>query len=312
MASAGQCLWQISHRSALASLSTSSAVFSGGFAWLLQEDMTVGTSNRAGVVSMDRHGRHRSKISAGTLPVYSGPFGPVQAERLLWRAGFGPRPGEAARLAKLGLRGAVRSLTHPGSQTLTGPPPVLQDGQPIEPESISGHEVLWWLDRMVRSNTPLIERMTLIWHDWFATSNAQVDSQPLMIAQNETLRRLCLSDFGELLRTITIDPAMIRPHSIASLLQNDMTATVTVWVFELVSMKAKRNSFHEKMKQNMAQTAIPGAASGKVTLQNVVHTPWPSTWAAIGCATTARARPPSDRTRAWVPSPSCWARCSRG
>jgi hypothetical protein len=27
-----------------------------------------------------------------TPPVYSGPFGAKQAERLLWRAGFGPRP----------------------------------------------------------------------------------------------------------------------------------------------------------------------------------------------------------------------------
>jgi 23S rRNA (uracil1939-C5)-methyltransferase len=36
------------------------------------------------------------------IPRYSGPFGVPQAERLLWRAGFGPRRGEAAALAKLG------------------------------------------------------------------------------------------------------------------------------------------------------------------------------------------------------------------
>lgn len=171
--------------------------------------MTVRTSNRAEVVSVGRHSHRRSRMSVDALPVYSGPFGPVQAERLLWRAGFGPRPGEAAQLARLGLRGAVRSLTRPGGQTLTGPPPVLQDGQPIAPYDTYGHEVLWWLDRMVRTNAPLIERMTLIWHDWFATSNEDVGSQPLMIAQNETLRRLCLGDFGELLRTITVDPAML-------------------------------------------------------------------------------------------------------
>ena len=44
-------------------------------------------------------------------PVYRGPFGKPQAERLLWRAGFGPRPGEAERLAKLGLDGR-RPLAH--------------------------------------------------------------------------------------------------------------------------------------------------------------------------------------------------------
>jgi hypothetical protein len=47
-------------------------------------------------------------------PVYRGPFGKPQAERLLWRAGFGPRRGEAERLAKMGLEGAVHALTRPG------------------------------------------------------------------------------------------------------------------------------------------------------------------------------------------------------
>ena len=47
------------------------------------------------------------------VAVYRGPFGREQAERLLWRAGFGPRPGEAEKLAGLGLDGAVRSLTRP-------------------------------------------------------------------------------------------------------------------------------------------------------------------------------------------------------
>ena len=47
-----------------------------------------------------------------TIPTYTGPFRTSEAERLLWRAGFGPRRGQAAAsLARLGLDGAVRSLT---------------------------------------------------------------------------------------------------------------------------------------------------------------------------------------------------------
>ena len=45
--------------------------------------------------------------------MYTGTFGAQQAERLLWRAGFGPRSGEAGRFAKLGLDGAVDSLLNP-------------------------------------------------------------------------------------------------------------------------------------------------------------------------------------------------------
>jgi hypothetical protein len=55
--------------------------------------------------------------------VYRGKFGVQQAERLLWRAGFGPRPGEAEALAKLGLHGAVHSLLNPGLEHMVGPKP---------------------------------------------------------------------------------------------------------------------------------------------------------------------------------------------
>jgi len=147
--------------------------------------------------------------AAGALPEYRGAFGLEQAERLLWRAGFGPLPGQAAELARRGLRGAVMSLTRPASRALVGPPPRLQTGQPIAPYDVWGNDVLWWLDRMVRSQAPLIERMTLNWHDWFATSNEGVDSQRLMINQNRTQRRLCLASFPQMLTAITIDPAML-------------------------------------------------------------------------------------------------------
>ena len=130
---------------------------------------------------------------AGSLPLYDEKFGVPQAERLLWRAGFGPRRGEAAQVAKLGLRGAVLSLTRPKSHALAGPRPTLQTGKPIQPYDVWGNDVLWWLDRMVRSRAQLIERMTLTWHDWFATSNEGVNSQRLMINQNRTQRRLCLA-----------------------------------------------------------------------------------------------------------------------
>ena len=162
--------------------------------------------------------RHRSKVgrrrprpgsSHDVLPVYSGRFTTKQAERLLWRAGFGPRPGQAAALARHGLRAAVLSLTRPSDRSLAGPAPTVKNGQPIAPYDAWGNDVLWWLDRMVRTRAPLIERMTLIWHDWFATSNELVNSQRLMIAQNQTQRRLCLASFPRMLTAMTTDPAML-------------------------------------------------------------------------------------------------------
>jgi uncharacterized protein (DUF1800 family) len=154
-----------------------------------------------------RSGRRPAAVN-GSLPVFGGRFGAQQAERLLWRAGFGPRPGDCAKVAALGLRGAVLSLTRPASHALVGPRPHIEKGKPIAPYDVWGNDVLWWLDRMVRSRAQLIERMTLTWHDWFATSNEGVNSQRLMINQNRTQRRLSLASFPQMLAAMTVDPAM--------------------------------------------------------------------------------------------------------
>lgn len=143
------------------------------------------------------------------LPVYRGTFGEREAERLLWRAGFGPKPGEARKLARrFKLKGAVRSLTRPrAAAVLAGPEPLDGDGLPIAPLDAWGHDLLWWLDRMVRTTRPFEERMALIWHDWFAT--ADVNSERLAIQQVEMFRRHAAGSFLDLLLDVTVDPAML-------------------------------------------------------------------------------------------------------
>jgi uncharacterized protein (DUF1800 family) len=132
-----------------------------------------------------------------------------QAERLLWRAGFGPKPGDVARVAAMGLDAAIAELVHPvGEPTLAGLAPQDGDGGTLQPYDLYGHDHLWWLDRMVRSSQPLVERMALIWHDWFACNRdaVQVD---LMLGQNALFRRSALGSFANLLRDVTADPAML-------------------------------------------------------------------------------------------------------
>jgi uncharacterized protein (DUF1800 family) len=143
------------------------------------------------------------------LTNYRGRFGREQAERLLWRAGFGPRAGEAEKLASLGLERAVLSLTRHGKARLRGPAPKDDKGRRLAPTDAWGHDGLWWLDRMVRSSAPLAERMALVWHDWFATSNDGVDSQRLMLRQNRLFRERGLGSFRRLLLEVTRDPAML-------------------------------------------------------------------------------------------------------
>jgi uncharacterized protein (DUF1800 family) len=142
---------------------------------------------------------------------YQGAFGHAQAVRLLQRAGFGPTAGQADQLVSLGLVGAVQSLTRPsGAAVLSGPPPHDDEGNPLVPADAWGHDHLWWLDRMVRSNQPLVERMTLILHDWFATSNANVSKTQQMIDQSNLFRSRCFGSFLDLFRAVTVDPAMLQ------------------------------------------------------------------------------------------------------
>ena len=143
-----------------------------------------------------------------SVAVYRGRFEAKHAERLLWRAGFGPAPGQAKRLARKGMRNAVLSLTRPkGRAMLNGPAPYDDDGLPLAPGDAWGHDMLWWLDRMVRTNQPLIERMALTWHDWFAT--ADVGQTQLNLDQNALFRRQSMGSFTKLLEAVTRDPAML-------------------------------------------------------------------------------------------------------
>ncbi|MGA7050052.1 MAG: DUF1800 domain-containing protein [Mycobacterium sp.] len=68
----------------------------------------------------------------------------------------------------------------------------------------------WWLRRMVTVDQPVHEKLTLLWHNHFATSAQKVRSAAHMAAQNQKLRGLALGDFRTLAYTMLTDAAMLR------------------------------------------------------------------------------------------------------
>ena len=129
----------------------------------------------------------------------------AHVRRAFWRAGFGATPEEQRLWARRGRTRTVRWLLDGGGPAeLRGPEPSA-DGKPLDPVNEFGHDVLWWLDRMVRTTRPLEEKLTLFWHDHFATADQDT---PLMLAQNETLRAGALGRFDDLLLAVMLDPAM--------------------------------------------------------------------------------------------------------
>ncbi|MGH6899718.1 MAG: DUF1800 domain-containing protein [Geminicoccaceae bacterium] len=67
----------------------------------------------------------------------------------------------------------------------------------------------WWADRMLKTERPLEEKMTLFWHGHFATSEDKVRDFRKMLRQNRTFRRHATGDFRELVVAIAQDPAML-------------------------------------------------------------------------------------------------------
>ncbi len=147
---------------------------------------------------------------ASGLQVYDGAFGVAQAQRLLFRAGFGPKPGQAEALAALGLKGAVAKLLNPGPAVLDGPAPTgsYLVGGTFAPLDKWGHTHLEWMDRMVRSTDSLTERMTLVLHDWFGVSEASVEKR-LTYEHIALLRANWRGSFRQLLQKVTVDPGML-------------------------------------------------------------------------------------------------------
>ena len=143
---------------------------------------------------------------------YQGPFGRrAGGAAAATGPASAPAAGQAEQLASLGLVGAVQSLTRPsGAAILTGPAPVDDEGNPIAPADAWGHDHLWWLDRMMRTDQPLVERMALVFHDWFATSEAGVSKQQQMIDQSNLFRAACFGSFLDLFKAVTVDPAMLQ------------------------------------------------------------------------------------------------------
>jgi uncharacterized protein (DUF1800 family) len=67
----------------------------------------------------------------------------------------------------------------------------------------------WWLRRMVAVQQPIHEKLTLLWHNHFATSADKVGFAAYMAAQNRKLRILSLGDFQLLAYAMLTDPAMM-------------------------------------------------------------------------------------------------------
>lgn len=133
------------------------------------------------------------------------------ASHLFRRAGLGAGGPELSAAVEIGMRGCVERLM-PGASLVEAPDFSREMNQLADAMAASGSArslSAWWLYRMRTTPDVLPEKMTLFWHNHFATSGQKVTDPRLMLDQNDLFRRHALGDFSSLVLAISRDPAML-------------------------------------------------------------------------------------------------------
>jgi uncharacterized protein (DUF1800 family) len=136
------------------------------------------------------------------------PLNREDAAHFVRRCGFGASPQEVDSVMKDGLEASIERFFE-----LQAEPQTLQFlDQGIQRFlGAQNSEALasWWMIRMVLSPNPLFEKMTLFWHNHFATSDHKIQSPRLMYKQHQLFRNAPFGPFESLLQQVARDPAMI-------------------------------------------------------------------------------------------------------
>jgi uncharacterized protein (DUF1800 family) len=142
-------------------------------------------------------------------PSAADPWGRKWAAHLYRRAGFGASRAELIEAEIRGHAGTLDLLMR-GRPEAADVLPTLVDTGRIKAGSKDPDPLrAWWVYVISHGGHPLREKLTLFWHNHFATSVAKVSLPALMFAQNCTLREHALGKFGPLLQAVSRDPAML-------------------------------------------------------------------------------------------------------
>ena len=172
---------------------------------------------------------HLAKTTSGLNP-YSGPWTETQVIHLLRRTTFGLKTADITTLLALTPGAAVDILLNNIPTTPPAPPVNNYDTTSYsDPTGVSlgqtwvnaaygdgtvnGKRRLsfksWWMGLIVNENLSILEKMVFFWHNHFATETVAVNTARFAYEHNALLRANALGDFKALVKSVTIDPAML-------------------------------------------------------------------------------------------------------
>src|SRR5262245_51221782 len=138
-----------------------------------------------------------------------------QAGHLLRRAGFSGAPEQISALVATGSREAAvdslinyENVNNQQLEDLLNQNFDFSEG-PADNAMFNQNIIrTWWVTRMIKTARPFEEKMTLFWHNHFATALSKVQDI-YMYVQNQLLRANALGRFDDLLLKVAQDPAML-------------------------------------------------------------------------------------------------------
>jgi len=135
----------------------------------------------------------------------------AQMAHLMRRAGFGATREELETRAAKGYTATVEELIDPPEEMPAGNMALLLRYMPgcLLPGGVPQPGQYNWMYNMITTQRPLEEKMSLFWHQVFATGNSKVDNCDQLLQQIVMFRKCGMGNYRELLLEISQNPAMI-------------------------------------------------------------------------------------------------------
>jgi len=131
------------------------------------------------------------------------------AGHLLRRAGFGASLPELRQAVKDGLDATLDKLFRSDDTAKERTEFLESNGKRVASANNAYQLRGWWVYTMLNTLQPAHEKLTLFWHNHFATSIAKIQRTTTMFAQNVLLRKYALEKFQPFLLDMSKDVAMI-------------------------------------------------------------------------------------------------------
>jgi len=203
--------------------------------------------------------------SAGGAP----PRGPLSDEtklrHLLRRAGFGAGPAELAGYRQLGLAGTIdRLVNYEAVDNSALDVRLNRLGLDLTRRPDIGR---WWITRMIYSARPLEEKMTLFWHGMLTSAISKIGRPEPMVAQNEFFRANAVARFPDILKGVSMDPAMMLWLDTATNRKGHPNENYARELMELFSLGV--GNYTELDVREAARAFTGWSLSGKLKLGNL-------------------------------------------